>query len=196
VRPSDLQHTASTNYATTCPPPLRYYVSLKRLKIKDSRKFHNGCTTSRPRANWLRVCGGVCFDMLRYEWIGNDTALLRVNGGIGTWNMRCFGLDSLMEKNSMAWVCEQTIRPTERRLLAKLVPTSADRECYMVGVTDPHGRILGFIDRNRYYFFQIAPQLYSRGWVDPVPDPLLLRKSGSTGNRTRTSGSVAKNSDH
>ena len=25
----------------------------------------------------------------------------------------------------------------------------------------------------------------SRGWVDPVPDPLLLRKSGSAGNRTR-----------
>jgi hypothetical protein len=26
--------------------------------------------------------------------------------------------------------------------------------------------------------------------VDPVPDPLLLKKSGSAGNRTRTSGSV------
>ena len=25
----------------------------------------------------------------------------------------------------------------------------------------------------------------SRGWVDPVPDPLLLRKSGSAGDRTR-----------
>jgi hypothetical protein len=34
-------------------------------------------------------------------------------------------------------------------------------------------------------FFQVAPQLYSRGWVDPVPDPLLLRKSGSAGNLTR-----------
>jgi hypothetical protein len=32
--------------------------------------------------------------------------------------------------------------------------------------------------------------------VDPVPDPLLLRNSGSAGNRTRTSGSVARNSDH
>jgi hypothetical protein len=32
--------------------------------------------------------------------------------------------------------------------------------------------------------------------VDPVPDPLLLRKSGSAGNRTRASESVAKNSDH
>jgi hypothetical protein len=30
--------------------------------------------------------------------------------------------------------------------------------------------------------------------VDPVPDPLLLRKCGSAGNRTRTSGSGARNS--
>jgi hypothetical protein len=32
--------------------------------------------------------------------------------------------------------------------------------------------------------------------VGPVPDPLLLRKSGSAGNRTLTSGSIARNSDH
>jgi hypothetical protein len=31
--------------------------------------------------------------------------------------------------------------------------------------------------------------------VNPVPDPLLFF-SGSAGNRTRASGSVAKNSDH
>jgi hypothetical protein len=35
---------------------------------------------------------------------------------------------------------------------------------------NPYGRILGFLDRSRYYFFQVAPQLYSRGWVDPVLD--------------------------
>jgi hypothetical protein len=32
--------------------------------------------------------------------------------------------------------------------------------------------------------------------VDPVPDPLLLKISGSAGNRVRTFGSVARNSDH
>jgi hypothetical protein len=57
-------------------------------------------------------------------------------------------------------------------------------------------RTLGFLDRSRYIFFQAAPQLYSRGSVDPVLDPLLLRKSGSAGNRIQTSGSVARNSDH
>jgi ABC-type proline/glycine betaine transport system permease subunit len=32
--------------------------------------------------------------------------------------------------------------------------------------------------------------------VDPVPDPLLPRKSGSAGIGTRTARSVTRNSDH
>jgi hypothetical protein len=44
---------------------------------------------------------------------------------------------------------------------------------------------LCFLDRSRYYFVQIAPQLSSRGWVDPDADSLLLRNYGSAGNRTR-----------
>jgi hypothetical protein len=70
------------------------------------------------------------------------------------------------------------------------------RGCRLVNVTDPYSHILRFLDRSRYFFFQAAPQLYSRGWADPVPEPLLLRKCGSTGNRTWTSGFVARNSDH
>jgi hypothetical protein len=30
----------------------------------------------------------------------------------------------------------------------------------VVGVTNPYGRIHGFLDRSRYYFFQVAPHLY------------------------------------
>jgi hypothetical protein len=59
----------------------------------------------------------------------------------------------------------------------------------VVRVKDPYGRI-------RYFLFQVRSQLYLRCRVDPVPDPLLLRKCGSAGNGTRTSGSVARNSDH
>jgi hypothetical protein len=69
-------------------------------------------------------------------------------------------------------------------------------ECRMVSQRMAKGCILGFLDQSHYFFFQVAPQLYSQGWVDPVPDPLLLRKSGSARNRTQTSGSVARNSDH
>jgi hypothetical protein len=72
-------------------------------------------------------------------------------------------------------------RPSDRRFLAKLVPTLADMGCHVASVTGPYGRILGFLDRSLYFFFQAAPQLYSRSWVDPVPDPLLLWKSGSAG---------------
>jgi hypothetical protein len=86
-------------------------------------------------------------------------------------------------------------RQSERRLSAELVPTSAARGCHVVSATDANGRILGSPDRSRYFFFQVATQLYSRGCVGPVPDP-LLRKSGSAGNQTRTSGSVARNPDH
>jgi hypothetical protein len=97
----------------------------------------------------------------------------------------------------MVWIREQTI-PTERPPhFGEISANFADRAYHLVSVIDTYGRILGFLDWSRYCFFQAAPQLYSRGWVDPVPDPLLLRKSGSSGNRTRTrtSGSVDRNSD-
>jgi hypothetical protein len=68
--------------------------------------------------------------------------------------------------------------------------------CHVASVTNPYGRNLGFLNRSRYFVFQVAPQLYSRGWVDQVPDPLLLRKSGSPDNRTRTPEYVARNSNH
>jgi hypothetical protein len=51
---------------------------------------------------------------------------------------------------------------------------------------DPYGRNLGILDQSLCFFFQVAPQLFSQGWVDPIPDPLPLRKSGSAGNRTQT----------
>jgi hypothetical protein len=52
-------------------------------------------------------------------------------------------------------------RPSDRRMSAKLVPTFADRGCRVVSAADPHGRILGFLDRSRYFSIQVAPQLYT-----------------------------------
>jgi hypothetical protein len=54
-------------------------------------------------------------------------------------------------------------RKSDHRLSATLVSTFADRWCHVVRVTDPYGSILGFLDRSRYFFFQAALQLYSRG---------------------------------
>ena len=77
-------------------------------------------------------------------------------------------------------------RQSGRRRSAKLVPTFADR-----GVSrgqrngSPRPFKYLFSRPEPLLFIQVAPQLTSQGWVDPVPDPLLLRKSGSAGNRTR-----------
>jgi hypothetical protein len=73
--------------------------------------------------------------------------------------------------------------PTDRW---NLVPTFADR-----GVS--RGQRGGtpmvvnaiFLDRSRYFFFQVASHLSSQVWVDLVPDPLPLRKSGSAWNRAQ-----------
>jgi hypothetical protein len=76
------------------------------------------------------------------------------------------------------------------------VPTFADGGWHAISATNPHVRILDSLDWSRYYFLEVAPQFYSQGRVVPVPDPLLLRKSGKAGYRTQDSGSVARNSDH
>jgi hypothetical protein len=55
--------------------------------------------------------------------------------------------NGLKKKISVAWVREQIYRPSDRRLSAKKVPSFADRGCRTVSVTDPNGRILGFLDR-------------------------------------------------
>jgi hypothetical protein len=42
-------------------------------------------------------------------------------------------------------------RPSDRRLSAKWLPAFADKGCHVVSMTDPYGRILGFLDRSRYF---------------------------------------------
>jgi CBS-domain-containing membrane protein len=42
-------------------------------------------------------------------------------------------------------------QPSDRHLSAKWLPTFADKGCHVVSVTDPYGRILGFLDRSRYF---------------------------------------------
>jgi hypothetical protein len=96
----------------------------------------------------------------------------------------------------VVWVRERTV-PTELspfvgQVSANFLPVeSATWSAWRI----PYDCNIDFLDRSRYLFFQVGPQLSSRGYVDPIPDPLLHRKSGSW-NRTQTSGSVVKNSDH
>jgi hypothetical protein len=52
-------------------------------------------------------------------------------------------------------------------------------------VSAPTALNLGFLQRRRYFFIQVAPELSSRGRVDSVPEPVLFRKACSAGNRIR-----------
>jgi hypothetical protein len=88
----------------------------------------------------------------------------------------CYKLKVLHYRRLRGLSMSKLYRPCDRLLLEKLVPAFADRGCHVVSVMNPYGHILGFLDS--------------------VPDPLLLRKSDSAGNQTRASGSVARNSDH
>jgi hypothetical protein len=60
-----------------------------------------------------------------------------------------------LKKKKLDFVPElasELYRPSDCRLSAKLMQTFADRGCLVVSVTNPYGRILGFLDRNRYFF--------------------------------------------
>jgi hypothetical protein len=81
--------------------------------------------------------------------------------GADTFLHVCYELSLL--RNSKIYRAVDSTTENDRRLSAKLEPTSADRGCHVVNVTDPYGGILEFLDRSRYFFFQVAPQLYSRG---------------------------------
>jgi hypothetical protein len=83
----------------------------------------------------------------------------------------------------MDWVRERTI-PTEWPPLVGEVITNFYG--YRVPRGQRDGSLLPYSRFSRHeplLFYQVAPQLYSRGWVDPVPDPLLFFLL--PGNRTR-----------
>jgi hypothetical protein len=60
----------------------------------------------------------------------------------------CF-ICHILKKTPWSESVSELYRPSDRRLLAKWLPTFADGGCHVVSVTDPYGRILGFLDRSR-----------------------------------------------
>jgi hypothetical protein len=65
------------------------------------------------------------------------------------------------QQTTWPYSASELYRPSDSRLSAKLVPTFADRVRRVVSATDPHSRILGFLDRSLFFSIQVAPQLSS-----------------------------------
>jgi hypothetical protein len=61
--------------------------------------------------------------------------------------------DEYTNKQKTPWSesAGELYRPSDSRLSAKWLSTFADKGCHMVSVTDPYGRILDFLGRNRYF---------------------------------------------
>jgi hypothetical protein len=81
------------------------------------------------------------------------------------YNKEKVARDSIIKTKQTPWSksANELYLSIARCLLAKLVANFADKGCHVVSVTDPYGRIISLLDRNSYIFFQVAPQLYSRG---------------------------------
>jgi hypothetical protein len=67
----------------------------------------------------------------------------------------------IVYKKTVALVRKQSMPTEQPSLVGEVVPTFADRACCVVSATDLPVVSLGFLDRSRYYFFQVATQLSS-----------------------------------
>jgi hypothetical protein len=72
----------------------------------------------------------------------------------------------------------ELFRPSDRLLSAKLVSTFVDGGFNVVSVTDRYARILGFLNRSRYFFFQVAPQLWPPLFSSGKSSWLHIRRPG------------------
>jgi hypothetical protein len=66
----------------------------------------------------------------------------------------------------------------------------------MISATDPNGRILDFLDRSRYCFFQVAPHCTHEAEWTPFQIHYFLENLVVPGIEPGTSQSAATNSDH
>jgi hypothetical protein len=95
----------------------------------------------------------------------------------------------------MVSVRERTV-PTERPPLVGEVIANLCGQKVPRGQRDGSpGRISRFSRQEPLLFYQVAPQFVLTKLSAPRSKPTTFF-SGSAGNRTRASGSVAKNSDH
>jgi hypothetical protein len=95
-------------------------------------------------------------------------------------------------QNSTALVCKWTI-PTKWPPLVSEVSANFCGQRVLRGQHNGSLRPYSLLSSLVYHFlFKVAPQLHSRGWMDPVPHTLLLKKSGSAMNRTRYIGKCSQ----
>jgi hypothetical protein len=74
-------------------------------------------------------------------------------------------LQRTIKKTPWSESASELYRQSDRLFSATLVLTFTDRRCHVVSVIDPYGRILGFLDRSRYFFFQVLNCTHEAEWA-------------------------------
>jgi hypothetical protein len=100
------------------------------------------------------------------------------------------------KQNPWPQSASELYRLNYRRLSAKLVETFADSGCSVVRATDPHGRILGFLHRSRYYFFQVAAHWTHETEWTPFQIYEFSENLVTPGIEPANAVSLARNSGH
>jgi hypothetical protein len=118
---------------------------------------------------------------------GRTRGRQNVSGGTSTYHHSASALTRTNKTNSVALSPRANYTDWETATCQRnLVPTSVDRRVSRGQRSgSPTVVNLSFLDRSCYYSFKLLLIYPHNGWVDTVLDPLLHRKSGSTGNRTR-----------
>jgi hypothetical protein len=172
---------------------------------------------SKQQSDWTALCGRWNCSTDRRSISAQhrllELAYWNYNSFVAINNMRHVGIhDRLLDKiirhlalhnnnnnnNNTPWpqFASELYRSSDRLLSAKLVPTFADRKCRVVSTTDPYGRILGFLDRNRYFSSKLLLSCIHEAEWTSFQTHYFSENPGSAGNRTRTSGSAAMKTDH
>jgi hypothetical protein len=121
----------------------------KTMEIFKSKRVVDGIRRGRLQNGSQKVTTWVNSLGMLVEF-GESTSWMEVRKLPPEWTRSVCWLNSQRahpEWKSESYHLSELYLPSDRRLSAKLVPTFADRGCYVVSVTDPYGRILEFLDR-------------------------------------------------
>jgi hypothetical protein len=87
-----------------------------------------------------------------------------------------YGAKSTLQANSMALFCKRTIPAKRPQHVGEVSANFCCRRCRMVSTTDPHSRILSFLDPSRYYFFQVSSSIVLTRLSGPRSRPTTSQK--------------------
>jgi hypothetical protein len=105
------------------------------------------------RITETRISGHAVFKRLLWTQQWHTTVInIFISSGLDSLDsFKILGRRFIGLKNQTPWPesASELHRPSDSRLSAKSVPTSADKGCHVVSASDPYRRILAFLDRSQ-----------------------------------------------